>query len=94
MVSKMNMLSIFPFSMMKKGQWDTTSPQFFSQFFAFKTREESTHSLMHRRMRKERENQTCLCQFDAELYLRFFASLDANGEGLKPRRPIQIKYYV
>ena len=49
---------------------------------------------MHRRMRKERENQTCLCQFDAELYLRFFANFDANGEGLKPRRPIQIKYYL
>ena len=45
-------------------------------------------------MRKERENQTCLCQFDAELYLRFLANFDANGGGLKPRRPIQIKYYL
>ena len=49
---------------------------------------------MHRRMHKERENQTCLCQFDAELNLRFLANFDANVEGLKPRRPIQIKYYL
>ena len=43
---------------------------------------------MRHRMRNEHENQTFLCQFDAELYLRFFANFDADGEGLKPRRPV------
>ena len=49
---------------------------------------------MRHRMRKEHENQTFLCQFDAELYLRFFANFDADGEGLKPCRPLQFKYYL
>ena len=69
-------------------------PHIFSQFFAFESREESSHSLMRHRMLNKHENQTFLCQFDAGPFLRFFANFDASGEGPKPCRPIQIKYYL
>ena len=41
-----------------------------------------------------RENGKNFRQFHAELYPRIFANFDAIGEGMKYRRPIQIKYYL